>query len=134
MSQQTVSLELPDELYRRIHDIANASDQTIEAVLRDLLLNPGLLLENLDATLAQMQNYSDAQLWAVVYHRLSPTQDDRFRELLDLGHQGKLTDEQSAELDELVELTDKLNVLRVEAFVLLKGRGYDINKYREAGL
>ncbi len=51
--------------------------------------------------------------------RLPPKADRRLQELMDRNNEGQLTEEESADLESLVELSEALSLVRVEALHLL---------------
>lgn len=51
--------------------------------------------------------------------RLPDKADERLQELMDLNTEGRLTTAQRAELDALVELSERLSLIRAEALHLL---------------
>lgn len=87
----------------------------------------------MNESLAALSNYSDEQLWAVVYHRLPWTHSMRLRELSARQKQSALTNEEQRELDELLLLVDDLMLLRSEALLQLKNRGHNIDLYLKRG-
>ena len=54
--------------------------------------------------------------------RLPPKADQRLQELMDRNNEGLLTDAERADLESLVELSERLSLVRAEAIHLL-GRG-----------
>jgi hypothetical protein len=70
----------------------------------------------------------DEQLWAVVDQRLAEPQDTRLRELIALGKQGQITSDEKAEMEDLINLVDHQMLLRSEALLLLKQRGYNVEE------
>ncbi|MDE2635586.1 MAG: hypothetical protein OXI30_04410, partial [Chloroflexota bacterium] len=73
------------------------------------------------------------QLWALIYQRLTQSQDSRMRDLLYRGSEGTLTKQEKAELKYHVDLVDRQMLLRSRALVLLKERGHDIDSYLGVG-
>ncbi len=133
MSKATVELELPDEVYERARQIAGETNRSVEAVLLDSLslLFGGFPEANL--TPDDLRRYSDEQLWAVVHQRFAWFQDTRLRELTVLGKQRRLSDEENAEMERLINLVDHVILLRSQALVLLKQRGYEVEKQLKLG-
>lgn len=133
MAQPTVQLRLPPDVYERARQIAKANDRSVEAVLLDGL---SLLFGNLPETNVSpdaLRKYTDEQLWAVVHHRLAWPQDTRLRELVALGKQGQLTDDERAEMERLIALVDRAMLLRSQALALLKQRGHEVEKQLKLG-
>lgn len=51
--------------------------------------------------------------------RLPPKTDQRLQELMDRNNEGLLTEDQRADLESLVELSERLSLVRAEALHLL---------------
>lgn len=135
MGQKSVTLQLPDELYDSVQEAAEASDRAIEMVLLESL---GLLFRrpsaaDIEAELRELTDYSDAQLWAVVYRRLPWTHSVRLQELSQKNKQGQLTAAEQREIEQLIDLIDRYMLLRSEALLLLKQRGHDVETYLKLG-
>jgi hypothetical protein len=80
----------------------------------------------------ELKKYTDEQLWAIVHQRLAWPQDTRLRELIALGNQGQITDDEKAEMERLIDLVDHQMLLRSEA-LLLKQRGHNDEKQLKLG-
>ena len=133
MSQSTVELHIPSDIYERARQIAAESNRSLELVLLDSL---ALLFGNLpDTSLSPdtLKAYTDEQLWAVVHQRLASPQDARLRELIALGKQGRLSNDEEAEMERLIGLVDHHMLLRSEALLLLKQRGHDVESQMKLG-
>jgi hypothetical protein len=133
MPDSTVELHIPAEVYERATQIARASNRSVESVLLDGL---NLLFGALpDSKLSpdKLNTYTDEQLWAIVHQRLAWPQDTRLRELIALGQQGQLKDNEIAEMERLVDLVDHQMLLRSEALLLLKQRGHDVEAKLKLG-
>lgn len=136
MGKRSITLDLPDELYERIQ--AEASQRPVEivaletlgAVFRQPLDQNG---GDLDELLAEMAEYHDSQLWAIVRRRLSWMQSLRLRELSAKRKQEALTPDEERALNQLLNLVDRQMLLRSEALLLLKQRGQDVESYLKLG-
>ncbi len=134
MNQQPVVLQLPEDLYERIRQVAADSRRPLEEVLVDsLALLFGDLAENTQLTPELLGSLTDEQLWAIVHRALAWPQDSRLRELTALGKQGRLSTEEQAELERLVDQVDRYVVVRSQALLLLKERGYDVEQRLRLG-
>ena len=131
MSQQ-ITLQLPEELYQRMREAAKASDRSVE----DLLLeSASMIFPNAAdlSTLDSLATYSNEQLWNVVLRRLGESQRSRLHNLSDEQKQRALNETEERELDYLLDLVDRLMLLRSKALLLLKQRGQDVDSYLQAG-
>jgi hypothetical protein len=136
MPGKPITLDLPEDLYERVRQVAEQSQRPIERVLvesiRLLFVLPPASTD-VATTLAAMPGYSDAQLWAVVYQRLAWPQSQRLHELSAKNKLEKLTEDEQSELEHLLTLNDCAMLLRSEALLLLKNRGHDIAAYLARG-
>ncbi len=128
MNSSTVELQLPAEIYEHARQIAKDGNRSVESVLLDGLallfgVSPGV-----EIAPDELEGYTDSQLWAVVHQRLACSQDTRLHELMALGEQGQMTDEEKAEMTSLIDLVDHQMLLRSEALLLLKQRGHHVEK------
>lgn len=133
MTPSMIELQIPPEIYERARQIAHESNRSIESVLLDGLT---LLFGTLPAAGVspdELKDYADEQLWAVVYQRLAWPQDTRLRELIALGKQGQITDEEKIEMERLIALVDHQMLLRSEALLLLKQRGHNVEEQLKLG-
>lgn len=131
---QSISVDLPDELYERIREVAERNDRSVESVLRESLeVMFGAASAEPENLLDQLDHYRDDQLWAVVYQRLVWPQKERLRELVTRGEQSELTVAEQAELDTLLDRVDRYTLLRSQALRLLKQRGQDVERYLASG-
>jgi hypothetical protein len=136
MSGKSVTLDLPEDLYERVRQVAEQSQRPVERILVEsirLLFGLPSTSTDIATTLAAMPSYSDAQLWAVVYQRLAWPQSQRLHELSTKNKLEKLTEDQQSEFEHLLTLNDRAMLLRSEALLLLKNRGHDIATYLERG-
>ncbi|MBC7810045.1 MAG: hypothetical protein H7175_02805 [Burkholderiales bacterium] len=125
MSQQPVLLQIPDELYDRVRQVAENSNRPLENVLLDSL---SLMFGEDTETLSPeaLESFSDVQLWALVYRRLAWSTDVRLQELTALGKQGLLSSDQELEMERLIAAYDRYVLIRSKALLLLKKRGHDV--------
>jgi hypothetical protein len=132
-STQSVSVELPEELYESIREVAERSERSVESVLREsleVMFSP--LSGDPEDLLARLDSYRDDQLWGVVYQRLTWPKKERLHELMRRGREGELSGAEQAELEELLDRVDRYTVLRSGALRLLEQRGHDVERYLRA--
>ena len=133
MNQSTVELQIPPEVYERVRQIAKASNRSVESVLQDGLTLLFGALPDTGISPDELKNYTDEQLWAIVHQRLAWPQDTRLRELIALGKQGQITEDEKAEMERLIDLVDHQMLLRSQALLLLKQRGHNVEKQLKLG-
>jgi hypothetical protein len=81
-----------------------------------------------ETALAALDDYTDAQLWAVIYQRLAWPENERLRDLTARGKGGELTPDERDELDALLDRVDRHTLLRSRALLLLKQRGRELKR------
>jgi hypothetical protein len=136
MPGKSVTVDLPDDLYERVQQVAAQSQRPVERVVLEslrLLFVPPPSSADLATSLAALPSYSDAQLWAMVYQRLAWPQSQRLHELSAKNKLERLTKEEQLELEDLLSSNDQAMLLRSEALRLLKNRGYNIEAYLKRG-
>jgi len=136
MPWKSITLDLPDDLYEQVHQMAALSQRPVERVVLEslrLLFVPPPSSADLATNLAALSGYSDPQLWAVVYQRLAWPQSQRLHELSANKKLERLTEDEQQELEDLLGSNDRAMLLRSEALRLLKNRGYDIETYLKRG-
>ncbi len=133
---KTITLDLPDELYGILEDISAKSQKSFDEIVLEaisVLIDPLFSLN--DETLQQEQTalskFSDAQLWAVMFRNFPPRQLARYQELAEQQKEDLLTISEEEELDKLVRRADLYMLLRSQALLLLKNRGYSIHAWQK---
>ena len=128
MGQNPVTLNLSDEVYEAVRRVAEESNRPVEDVL---LESVGVFFGDLsgEVTLANLPNYTDTQLWALVHRRLSKAHLARLGDLNAKGKRGALSTNEEQEIEQLIHASDQLMLLRSKALHLLQDRGHDIKGY-----
>ena len=131
MTVQTITLELPKDIYQRLQRVAQATRQPVEEVMFQTIrgnLPPSIddLPPELRDDLAALQNRSDEALWAIARESLPPAQWRRHEHLLRKNQASTLTGAERKELARLRTATDRFVFRRSYALALLKWRGYTL--------
>jgi len=131
MLGQTVTLQLPEKLYRRLDNTARATQRPLEDVLLQALQvgsPPGWddAPPEFQAELAEMDRQDDETLWEVFRAQLPQEDVTRYDELLDLHREGTLTESQQIELERLRFAADRHMLRKAQAAVLLRWRGHTV--------
>jgi hypothetical protein len=74
MPGKSITLDLPEDLYEQVRQIAEQSQRPLERVVLEsirLLFGSPPVSTDVATSLAALHSYSDEQLWAVVYQRLA---------------------------------------------------------------
>lgn len=132
MKRSIVELEIAPEIEDHVRVIAEGENCSIESILQEglaLLFGGDSIVEY---QLDRLNDCTDEQLWALIHQRLTRAQDKRMRALLVRGNEGALTEQEHAELKNLVDLVDRQMLLRSRALALLQERGHDIHQYLNA--
>jgi len=132
MSQNPITLYLPEDVYENVRRLAEESNRPVETVLLESM---DLLFGDMTThiPLSVLSRYTDAQLWTLVHRRLSSAQLIRRDELDEKGKTGRLSAEEEREIDQLVQSSDQLMLLRSKALRILQNRGHDITGYLGMG-
>ena len=73
MPGKSLTLDLPEELYEHMRQVAEQSQRSLERVVLEslcLLFVSPTTATDIATALAALRDYTDEQLWAVVYQRL----------------------------------------------------------------
>lgn len=137
MPKKSMTLDLPDDLYEHVRQVAEYSQRPIERVVLEsmrFLFVPPPASPDVSICLAALPHYADEQLWAVVSQRLAWPQSQRLQALSAKNTLGTLSDNEQRDVDTLLALNDHAMLLRSEALLFLKNRGDDIEAYRKRGV
>lgn len=133
MSNQPITIELPESVMRQLMRIATATHQSVEAlVAQSVLSNLPPSTDNappeLQAELLAMQSLSIEDLLAIAQAYCEPAQRDRHTELLQKNESGELSREERQELTSLRQAADHLMLRKAYAWSLLRWRGQKLPK------
>ena len=128
---RTITVQLPENLYLRLQQTAQATRQSLEATtLRALQVGSPPAWETapaeFQADLAALDRLDDAALWRVARTRAGPAQMDRYQALLDKNANHTLSATERKELTQLRTDFDRQMLRKVHAAVLLQWRGHQI--------
>lgn len=132
MANKSITIELPEALYESVQAFADVSKQPIEVVMLDTLkvmFDDSLQSVDVETALQNIQNYTDVQLWGIVNRWQSPAEAARRRELSAKAKQVPLTDDEQAELNQLLDQLDRFILLRSKALLYLKQHGQPVDAY-----
>lgn len=128
----TYTVHLPEDMETLLHQVAEASGMTSEAILLEWLLHPVPRPneDSLETLLEALSDYSDLLLWTVVYRNLEAGQEQRYQELVSKHESGhELSESEYTEWRRLVDLADACMLLRSRALTILKERGHNIEPF-----
>ena len=127
----TVTLQIPDGIYRRLEVQAKARSQSLEEILVHAL-NVGSppdvndVPTELKADLADLDTMSDDELLILMQDKKPIADFDRYDEFLDLKADRLLMTTETQELEQLRKESDLFMLRKAQAAVLLKWRGYSV--------
>lgn len=126
----SVTLQLPESLYKRAQRDAMLLNRSIEDLLASMLNSAFPAVEetttNLETEMASMAALSDAELWRVARSQMREEDEALLHELLDLKAEQKLSNDEARQLEELHHEAGRLLVLKSQAYALLHERGYSV--------
>ncbi len=103
MSTQ-VTLNLPDEIYRRAEWLAQLTSRDVTDILSATIeLSLPAINAGVEQAVRPMAELSDAEVLALTDLQMEATQDQRLSQLLDRQQAGELTDADRAVLVELMQ-------------------------------
>jgi len=127
---QIVTLELPGPLYRFARQVAEATKQPVEAVLRDSIAHTLPPLDDVSpeeaAELAELAGFDDATLWREAHATMTAAEQAEMHDLLDRQGAGELPSTEPARLRDLLDTYGRLTVRKAHAYLLLARRGYRV--------
>ncbi|MBI4606536.1 MAG: hypothetical protein HY721_31610 [Planctomycetes bacterium] len=134
MPVQTLTLKLPDPLYRRLQKRAQEAQRTIEAEVMELIAAFVPAADELPSGLAEavssLHLLSDEALWRAARSALPTQSAARLEEIHLKGQWQGLTAEEKAQASAMVEEYERIMLMRASAIRILKERGHDISALR----
>jgi len=131
MGVQAITLNLPRTVYERIRQAAEKVQRPVDEVLVEAVTAVAPVMdttsERLRTTLAQMAYLNDAALWQVARATMPAEQRERLEVLHHQQQCQELMAEERAEEQALLALYRETLLIRAQAAVLLKQRGYDVS-------
>ncbi len=128
---QQLTLSLPEPLFLQIQLAAEKTKRSLQEILVEAASTVSPAMESVPklmrTTLAQMAYLNDAALWQAARATMAPQQRDRLAELHDLQGQHSLAEAEKTEEQMLLTLYRETILVRAQAAVLLKQRGYNVS-------
>jgi hypothetical protein len=123
-----IILQVPEDISARVRQIAAAMAQPVEQVLLDHLKTLAaplpVLPPDTQAELDALHRLSDDALWTIASAQMPEDVQARAHALMDKNSRGAITDDEHAELEQLVERGDRLMLRKAEAATILRQRGH----------
>jgi len=131
MSVQSVTLNLPETVYEQIQRAAVKTKRRVDEIMAEAVAAVAPIMDsapqNLRAVLAQMAYLNDAALWQAARSTMTVEQRERLQFLHDKQQREALTAEEKTEEQILLTLYRETLLIRAQAVVILKMRGYSVS-------
>jgi hypothetical protein len=129
MADHSVTLVISERLLKTARQLAAATAQPLEDVLRQYLENSLALAplpSDQKAELHALRSLSDDTLWTIAAEQMPALAQARRSTLLALNARDVISEAELAELDELLARGDRLMLRKAEAVAILTARGHHI--------
>lgn len=135
MAEHTITLTVPDAIYRRAQETANASSLSIEDIFAQSVsrLLPPLeddLPPDLRAKLAVLSLQSDEQLQRIVADEVAQQAQQRLETLASEQKVRPLNENEQTELEQLLASSYRFMLVKAEAIRLLALRGHEVSRLK----
>lgn len=131
MTTQEVTLKLPEAVYDQIRRAAEQAQRPVADLLMEAVIAAAPALDPtalpLRTALAQLTYLNDAALWQVARATVAEAQRERMAELHAKQQREGLTDPEQTEEQAILALYRETVLVRAQAALLLKQRGYDVS-------
>lgn len=134
MPVETVTLQIPELLHRRLVNTALATNRSLEEVMIHALKvgsppNWEDIPDEFKADLAALDKLDDETLWKIAKSRKTAEEMERYNYLLEQNQNHNLTAAEQIELGRLRTETDRFMLLKSQAAALLRWRGHSPISY-----
>lgn len=131
MDLQTVTLRLPDAIYRRLVKLATQSERPLAEetvyLLNSLLSTDEALALDIDAQLEQLFLLTDEELWNAAESTASEEDNALMQGLLEKRQREGLTANELEQLQVLSKHFNQIMMTRAKSAAILFERGHDIS-------
>jgi hypothetical protein len=136
MTTQRVTIELPEFIFHRFVQIAEATHQPLEDLIaQSVVSNLPPSAENapseLRAELTEMQTLSVDELLAIAQTQANAIQHENYVQLLEKNQTEDLSAEDQRELNNLRQTADRLMLRKAYAWAILRWKGHRIPSLQE---
>jgi hypothetical protein len=131
MPGHVVTITLPEMVYEQIRQTAERSHRPVDDILAEAVTAVAPVMDappgSLRSALAQLAYLNDAALWQVARTTMPIEQRERLASLHHKQQREPLTTEERSEEQTLLALYRETLLIRGQAAILLRQRGYDIS-------
>jgi hypothetical protein len=136
MTTQRITIELPESIFHRFVQIAEATQQPLEDLIaQSVVSNLPPSAENapleMRAELMEMQTLSVDELLAIAQTQAEPIQHEHHVQFLEKNQAGALLPEEQKELTNLRQTADRLMLRKAYAWSVLRWKGHRIPPLKE---
>ena len=129
MLEQVVTLKLPEGLYRRLLDTAQATKRSVqEVMLRAMKMGAPPVWDDVpaefQADLAGMDRLDDETLWKIARGYKTEEEMAAYDQLLEKNKHGDLTETEHLKLEQFRIEADRFMLRKAHAAALLRWRGH----------
>jgi len=129
-TRETITLKLPKSLYGWASRVAQATNQSVEAVVLDYVENSLPPLNDIPPdeveSLAELSLMDDAALWRASEVKMPVSHQEELTNLLETQNERALTKTEEKRLNALNKEYGQLMVQKAHAWLLLARRGYQV--------
>ncbi len=131
MALRTITLQLPENLYIRLHQASQATKQSFDEIVLHAVRTgspPGWddVPAEFQADIAALDRLDDNDLWRVARWKSADAETDLFQRLLDKKSEGTISHRESEKLKKLRTESDRNMLCKAHAAALLRWRGHNI--------
>jgi hypothetical protein len=131
MAAHVVTITVPETVYEQIRQAAERSHRPVEDVLAEAVAAAAPVMDaptgSLRSALAHLAYLNDAALWQAARTTMPVEQRERLAILHDKQQREPLTAEERGEEQALLALYRETLLVRGQAAILLRQRGYDLS-------
>lgn len=131
MITHTVTFQVPENLYLRLKQAAQATKQSFDdVVLHAMQVGSPPAWDDVpsefQADVAALDRRDDSALWRILRQKMGHTEAEKYQELLDKNAEGTLSREEARALEGLRFGADRLMLQKAQAAALLRWRGHRV--------
>ncbi len=130
MDTETITLDIPESLYRTAQRVAQATHQSLDVVLQTSIAQglPPLddVTEEVATELAALGSLDDGALWQATRIAMHAGEQAEIHMLLDRQATDEITIDEKMRLRDLLSIYGELMVRKAHAYLLLARRGYSV--------
>jgi hypothetical protein len=132
MTTHQVTITLPEEIYRKVKEQSQLMEWSVETEVAAVVISSyqeqDKLSPDMKRQLSELKFFTDEELWQAARMTAPPEKEERMQELMDKQDLEELTSSEQQEVETISDYYSRIMLIRAEAAVLLKERGYDVDQ------